>query len=176
MYPWSIWRLFLALALLISSYESIASPQHRRDDLKNRYDSIEVAPFTVRQGIDLPAEYMQSMMASVFKNLRRTQKFKHVLTQGDAEPSDSGRIIHLLGVVTQYKHGGRGKRLIAIGLAGDTKVVAHVKFLDKATGEVLVEADVDGVIYTGFLGGSPKGAPSGIGKDIAKIAKKLFFS
>jgi hypothetical protein len=54
-------------------------------------------------------------------------------------------------------------------------VVAHVRFADKNTGETLVEADVDGVVYTGLLGGSPKGAPSGIGKDVAKIAKKVFF-
>jgi len=168
-------RRLLAVLFLISLCEGFASSQPRRDDLKNRYDSIEVTPFTIQQGIDFPAEYMQSMMVGVIKDLRRTNKFKHVLTQGEAQQSDDARTIQLLGIVTQYKHGSRGKRLVAIGLAGDTKIVAHVKFIDKATGKVLVEADVDGQIYTGLLGGSPKGAPTGIGKDVAKIAKKVFF-
>lgn len=167
-------RLLLAVLFLSSLYQGVASPQQRREDLKNRYDSIEVVPFAVQQGIDIPAEYMQSMMAGVFKDLRRTNKFKHVLTQGEAQQSDA-RTIQLLGTVINYKHGSRGKRFIALGLAGDTKVVAHVRFTDKTTGETLVEADVDGVIYTGLLGGSPKDAPSGIGKDVAKIAKKVFF-
>ena len=165
----------LAVLFLISLCEGFASPQARRDDLKNRYDSIEVTPFTIRQGINFPDEYMQSMMVSVIEDLRHTNKFKHVLTQGETQQSDDARTIQLLGIVTQYKRGNRGKRLVAIGLAGDTKIVAHVKFIDKATGKVLVEADVDGQIYTGLLGGSPKGAPTGIGKDVAKIAKKVFF-
>jgi hypothetical protein len=170
-----ILRLVAALLFVASLHMAVASGQTRHADLKNRYDSIEVTPFTVRQGIDLPAEYMQSMMAGILNDLKQTRKFKQVLTQGDTDQTDSPRTIQLIGTVTQYKHGSRGKRLVAIGLAGDTKIVAHVKFIDKANGEVLVEADVDGQIYTGLLGGSPKGAPTGIGKDVAKIAKKVFF-
>jgi hypothetical protein len=169
--------LFLLVVVLTiaSSHVAFANAQQQRADLKNRYDIIEVTQFTVEQGVTLPAEYMQSMMDGILKDLRRTKKFKYVLAPGDAKQKDSSRAIQLLGTVTQYKHGSRGKRLVAIGLAGDTKLVAHVKFVDKTTGEVLVEADVDGQIYTGLLGGSPRGAPTGIGKDVAKIAKKVFF-
>ena len=167
--------LLIAVFPIASLHLAFANAQQRRADLKNRYDIIEVTPFTVEQGVNLPAELMQSIMDGILKDLRRTKKFKYVLAPGDAKQTDTSRTIRLVGTVTQYKHGSRGKRLVAIGLAGDRKIVAHVKFIDKTTGETLIEADVDGQIYTGLLGGSPRGAPSGIGKDVAKIAKKVFF-
>jgi len=168
-------HLFLAALFLSSFHEAVPNTREQRNDLKNRYDSIEVRPFTIEPGVDLPPEYVQSMMAGVIMDLRRIKKFNYVFAPGDAKQGDTARTIQLLGTVTQYKHGSRGKRFVALGLAGDTKIVAHVKFIDGASGEVLVEADVDGQIYTGLLGGSPKGAPSGVGKDVARIAKKVFF-
>lgn len=159
----------------VSSWGSItAAGQEKPKDLKNRYDTIEVAQFKVQQGVEFPTEYMESMMANVIKDLKGIKKFKRVLAEGEAQETNTPTL-QLVGTVIKYKHGNRGKRFIALGLAGDTKVVAHVKFIDKATGKVLVEADVDGQVYTGLLGGSPRGAPSGVGKDVAKIAKKVFF-
>jgi len=114
-------------------------------------------------------------MADVTKALKRLNEFKEVIAEGEVPQCANVPTIQLVGTVTKYKHGSRGKRFFALGLAGDTKVVAHVKFIDKATGKVLIEADVDGQVYTGLLGGSPTGAPSGVGKDVAKIAKKVFF-
>jgi hypothetical protein len=167
--------LFVVLATLGSLHSLAAPPQERRVDLKNRYENIEVAPFDVRPGVDFPDEYMEAMMAGVVKDLKVINKFKRVLSEGEAQPDGNAPTIQLVGTVIKFKHGNRAKRLIALGLAGDTKVVAHIKFIDKASGKALVEADVDGMVYTGFLGGSPKGASSGVGKDVAKIAKKIFF-
>jgi hypothetical protein len=167
--------LFVVLAALGSLHSAAAPRQERRVDLKNRYENIEVAPFDVRRGVDFPDEYMRAMMAGVVKDLKRINKFKRVLAEGEAQQDGNAPAIRLVGTVIKFKRGNRGKRLIALGLAGDTKVVAHIKFIDKASGKALVEADVDGMVYTGLLGGSPKGAPSGVGKDVAKIAKKVFF-
>jgi hypothetical protein len=167
--------LFVVLAAP-GSLHSVAAPrQERRVDLKNRYENIEVAPFDVQRGVDFPDDYMRAMMAGVVKDLKRINKFKRVLAEGEARQDGNAPTIQLVGTVIKFKRGNRGRRLIALGLAGDTKVVAHIKFIDKASGKALVEADVDGVVYTGFLGGSPKGASSGVGKDVAKIAKKVFF-
>jgi hypothetical protein len=167
--------LFVILAAP-GSLHSVAAPrQERRVDLKNRYENIEVAPFDVPRGIDFPDGYMRAMMADVVKDLKRIGKFKRVLAEGEAQQDGNAPTIQLVGTVIKYKRGNRVKRLIALGLAGDTKVVAHIKFIDKASSKVLVEADVDGMVYTGLLGGSPKGAPSGVGKDVAKIARKVFF-
>jgi hypothetical protein len=167
--------LFVVLTALGSLHSVAALRQERRVDLKNRYENIEVTPFDVTRGIDFPDEYMRAMMADVVNDLKRTNKFKRALAQGEAQQDGNAPTIQLVGIVIKFKRGNRGKRLISLGLAGDTKVVAHIKFIDKASGKVLVEADVDGMVYTGLLGGSPKGAPSGVGKDVAKIAKKVFF-
>jgi len=167
--------LFLVFAALSFLDSGAAHGQAQNLNLKNRYENIEVIPFDVKPGIEFPNDYRTRMMADVVKDLRGINKFKQVLAEGEAQQGGNASTIQLKGSVMKYKHGNRGKRLIALGLAGDTKVVAHVKFIDKATGKLLVEADVDGQVYTGLLGGSPRGAPSGIGKDIAKIAKKVFF-
>ena len=158
----------------VSVQSTHGTGQYQTKDLKNRYDTIEVIPFEVPPNVDLPLEYRTRMMDDVVKDLRRLNKFKEVLV-GPVTTGEPTSTIRLEGTVIQYKHGSRRKRLIAIGLAGDTKIDAHVKFVDKATGKLLLEADVDGQVYTGLLGGSPHGAPTGIGKDVAKIAKKVFF-
>lgn len=166
--------LFGALAALSFAARVDALGQQRPADLKNLYENIEVTPFEVRRGIDFPEDYMRQMMADVVKDLRGIKKFKRVFAPGEVQEGDSATI-RLVGTVVEYKRGNRAKRLVALGVAGQTKVVAHVKFVDKATGKLLVEGDVDGEVYTGILGGSSKRAPSGVGKDVAKIAKKVFF-
>ena len=162
-------------AVLILVSVLTATAQRPSNDLKNRYENLEVITFDVKPGLEFPDEFRTRMMAGVIEDLRRINKFKRVSAAGEAQPGESASTLRLEGTVIKYKHGNRGKRFFALGLAGDTKIVAHVKFIDKATGKLLVEGDVDGQIYTGLLGGSPRGAPTGIGKDIAKIAKKVFF-
>lgn len=165
-------RLFLALAVIIWLGPITVGQQA---DLKNRYDSIEVLPFDVKSGIDFPDEYMQLMMADIFKDLHGLNTFKRVIAGPEPQVEGGGQTIQLVGTLIKYKHGSRSKRYFGLGLAGDTKIVGHVKFLDKVTGKLLLEADVDGLIHHGFLGGSSKGATSGIGKDVAKIVQKVFF-
>lgn len=166
--------LFGSLAALGLTARVGALGQQRPADLKNLYENIEVTPFEVRQGIDFPEDYMRQMMADVVKDLRGIKKFKRVFAPGEVQEG-SAATIQLVGAVVEYKRGNRAKRLVALGVAGQTRIVAHVKFVDKATGKLLVEGDVDGEVYTGILGGSSNRAPSGVGKDIAKIAKKVFF-
>jgi hypothetical protein len=168
-------KLILALTALGCVDCVTAGGQQQTRNLKNRYENIEVTGFDVKQGIDFPNDYMQRMMAGVVKDLRATKKFNRVFAEGETGQDGSSSTIQLVGTVTKYKRGNRAKRFIALGLAGETKVVAHVKFIDKATGELLVEGDVDGLVYDGILGGNSQGAPSGVGKDVAKIAKKVFF-
>lgn len=168
-------KLILALVALSCMDCLTASGQRQTGNLKNRYENIEVTGFDVKKGIEFPNDYMQRMMAGVVKDLRAIKKFKQVFAEGETQQNGSASTIQVVGTVVKYKRGNRAKRFIALGLAGETKVVAHVKFIDKATGELLIEADVDGFVYDGILGGNSKGAPSGVGKDVAKIAKKVFF-
>lgn len=167
-------HVILMVLFAFSAQFTQVTGQYQSKDLKNRYNTIEVIPFEVPPNIDLPLEYRTRMMENVVKDLRRLNRFKEVLV-GPVTTREPTSTIRLEGTVIQYKHGSRGKRMFALGLAGDTKILAHVRFLDKATGKLLLEADVDGQVYNGLLGGSPDGAPTGVGKDVAKIAKKVFF-
>ena len=56
-----------------------------------------------------------------------------------------------------------------------TKVVADLKFIDKATGEVLYQGSVDGKVIIGFFIGEPLGATRGLAKEVAKLTKQKFF-
>jgi Domain of unknown function (DUF4410) len=168
-------KFVVLVPLVVGFCWSSVIAQTETSDLRNRYQYIEITRFEVKAGIDFPDEYMEQMMKGVIKSLRDTGKFKRVIAEGEAQQTAENATMLLVGTVIKYKEGNRGKRFIALGLAGDRKIVAHVKFLDKATGKLLLEADVDGIVRDGVLGGSAKGAPTGIGKDVAKIAKKVFF-
>ena len=54
-------------------------------------------------------------------------------------------------------------------------MVAHVQFIDVATGSVVFEKDVDGTVWIGLFGGDSSGATRGLAKEVAKIAKKQLF-
>ena len=168
-------KSFVVLPIVVGFCWCSAVAQRETNDLRNRYQYIEVSPFDVKPGIDFPDEYRERMMADVVEDLRGLKGFQGVIVEGETRPDASAPTIQLIGTIIKYKRGSRGKRFFALGLAGDTNIVAHVKFLDRATGKLLLEADVDGLIHHGFLGGSSKGAPSGVGKDVAKIAKRVFF-
>jgi len=59
--------------------------------------------------------------------------------------------------------------------AGKTRVVAHIKFIDKTTGKVLYETDASGAVSWGLFGGDSKDSLGGVGKKVADITKKEFF-
>ncbi len=142
---------------------------------KNQYQNIEVAKFDIKEGIDFPAENMTSMMDDIVKELQGIKKFKQVSAPGETVADSSAPTLQLVGTVTKYKAGSRAKRyLIGFG-AGQTKVVAHVKFIDKATGNVVFERDVDGKVTVGVFGGESKTSLRDVGKEIAENAKKKFF-
>jgi hypothetical protein len=77
----------------------------------------------------------------------------------------------------QYKNNkGNSAKQCLLGFgAATTKVVAHVKFIDATTGNVLFEKDVDGKVIIGLMGGDSNGATRGLAKEVAKVAKKKFF-
>ncbi|HEX8649937.1 MAG TPA: DUF4410 domain-containing protein [Pyrinomonadaceae bacterium] len=168
--------LFSLLAVLALVATVVAGGQKKDDGLKNQYQNIEVAQFDVKEGVEFPAENMTGMMDEIVSELQDIKKFKQV-TRAGATPVDaaSAPTIQLVGTVTEYKAGSRAKRyLIGFG-AGKTKVVAHVKFIDKATGNVLLERDVDGKVVLGLFGGKSKTSLRDVGKEIASVAKKKFF-
>ena len=75
----------------------------------------------------------------------------------------------------EYKAGNQAARYLVGFGAGKTKVVAHVKFTDTATNQVVFEDNVDGKVVMGLLGGSSPGATRGLAKEVASKAVSRFF-
>ncbi len=144
-------------------------------DLKNKYQNIEVVRFDIQEGVEFPPESRDVVMAQVVEELKQLKRFKQVSNVGETIPEGAGPTVRLTGTITKYKAGSRAKRyLIGFG-AGATKVVAHIKFVDPATGNVLFEKDVDGKVWIGMFGGESSGATRGLAKAVAKVTKKQLF-
>ncbi|MGB7923051.1 MAG: DUF4410 domain-containing protein [Pyrinomonadaceae bacterium] len=169
----ALFGLLAALALV--AFPATAAAQKKDDGLKNQYQNIEIAAFDVKEGIDFPADYMSGMMNEIVSELQGLKKFKQVTRTGETLADPSAPTLQLSGTVTKYKAGSRAKRYFVGFGAGKTKVVAHVKFIDKATGNVVFERDVDGKVAIGLFGGESKTSLRDVGKEIAEVTKKRFF-
>ncbi len=139
------------------------------------YQNVLVENFTVESGVEFSPEQMKSLMADIVLALTNTKKFDKVALSADKPefPSDQ-RTLKIVGEVVKYKKGNRAARYFIGFGAGATKVNANVKFMDLASGSILLEREVDGVVWIGLFGGESGGAKSGLAKEISNLAKKQF--
>ena len=173
------WVLIVSSVLLLGLVllAPVASADKKKVDAKykDKYQNIEVTRFDVKEGVDFPADWMLTMTEEIVKQLQETKKLKQVLRESETPTDPAAPTLKLTGTVTQYDKGSRAARyMIGFG-AGKTKVVAHIKIADKATGEVLFEDDVDGKVIIGVIGGESVGATRGLAKEVAGKTKKEFF-
>ena len=140
-----------------------------------QYQNIEVGTFDVEPGINFPPEYLKNLPQAVESQLIDLKRFKKVSIVGDPQAGAEGPTLQVTGTIIEYKAGSQAKRYFIGFGAGKTKIIVHAKFVDKATGQVVLERDVQGRIEWGVFGGDSKGALKGVGKEIAQVAKKKFF-
>lgn len=141
---------------------------------KGKYQSAEVAPFTAQDGVPVTAEQLKELTDAVVKELQDIKKFQQVSLEGAATGAQAPTL-KVAATVTKFKAGSRAKRyMIGFG-AGKSKVIAHVRFIDRETGGVLYEFDADGDVVMGLFGGNSGGAKSELAGQVAKAAKKKFF-
>jgi hypothetical protein len=162
----------LAIALTIASV-SLTAPASAATVHNHKYESIQVMRFTVEPGSNIPQDYFATMMEELVSQLNRTHRFEEVLREGE-KPAGNSPVLELTGTITQFNRGNRTVRYMVGFGAGKTKIVAHVKFVDAATGNVQLEKNVDGKVWIGFMGGESIGATKGLAKDVAKLARKNF--
>ncbi|HEX8118486.1 MAG TPA: DUF4410 domain-containing protein [Pyrinomonadaceae bacterium] len=144
---------------------------------KGKYQNAEVAPFTAQEGVQMTPEQLKGLTDAVVKELQDIKKFKQVSLEGAAPAADAAQAptLKVSSTVTKFKAGSRAKRyMIGFG-AGKSKVIAHVRFIDRETGAVLYEFDADGDVVMGLFGGNSGGAKSELAGQVAKAAKKRFF-
>jgi len=171
--------LFAVAALVVMGMcAPAASAQKKSTDAKykNKFQNIEVVRFTVKQGVDFPADWLITMTEEMVNQLKETAKFKEILREGEKPTDANAAALKLEGVVIEYKAGSRAKRYLVGFGAGKTVVKAHIKLMDRASGEVLFEDDVDGKVIMGLIGGESTGATRGLAKEIASKTKKEFFN
>jgi hypothetical protein len=170
-------KMYFAALLCLAALTATVAPAQTRpsQSYRNKYQAIEITRFDVKAGADLPPDYLTELMKDVANQLYDTNKFKQVARPGEAPADPGAPLLRLVGTVTEFKKGSQMKRyMIGFG-AGKTKIVVHVKFIDAATGSVILERDVDGKVVIGVLGGKSEGATNGVAKEIAKVVKKEFF-
>jgi len=167
-------RTLLAALAVVLLMSFSGSGQKPGAEYKNKYQDAEVAQFDVQPDVKFPQENMDGMMAEIVQELQKIKKFRLVARAGEA-PESHDPTMRIVGTVTKYQAGSQAKRyLIGFG-AGKTKIVAHVKFIDKASGIILLEKDVDGKVVFGLFGGQSKTSLRDVGKEIGEVIKKNFF-
>lgn len=163
------------LLVLLGSATAFAQTAKATDAVKNKYQNIEVVKFDILEGVNFPPESRDVIMAQIVEELKQLKKFTTVSNVGETVPEGAGATVRLTGTITKYKPGSRAKRyLIGFG-AGATKVAAHIKYVDAATGNVIFEKDVDGKVWIGMFGGDSSGATRGLAKEVGKVTKKQLF-
>jgi hypothetical protein len=165
---------FALLMVVLSAMSAFAQT-------KKTYQSIEVETFTLAEKVEFEPAQLENLMSGIIFSLKKTNKFQNVtlLNQKSENTEKSDKTsteptLKIVGEVTKYSKGSRAARYFIGFGAGATKIKAKVKFIDSASGTVLLEKEVDGTVWIGVFGGSSDGAKSGVAKDIASIAKKNF--
>jgi hypothetical protein len=162
-------------SLTTPSSSPVAAERQDAKASKNKYQQIEVARFTVKAGTEFPDNYLTTLMGELAAQLQETKKFQRVFSEGESQGAGEAPALRLTGEITEFQKGNRAVRYVIGFGAGKTKVKAHIKLSDRATGQTLYEGDVDGKVIIGFFGGESVGATRGLAKEVAKVTKQKFF-
>jgi len=172
----NLWRTIIFTLFICSGcWSTFGQTTKKTEDIKNKYQNVEIVRFDIKDGTNLPAESRDVIMSQIVEELKQLKKFKQVSNTGETIPQDAGPTVRLNGTITQYKPGSRAKRYLVGFGAGATKVVAHITFTDAVTGSLLFEKDVDGTVWIGVFGGDSSGATRGLAKEVGKVTKKTLF-
>lgn len=72
--------------------------------------------------------------------------FSAVLLPQQNPPEADAPVLRLTGVVTGFKEGSRAKRYFVGFGAGTSQIFARAKYVDRATGETVIEEEVIGTL------------------------------
>lgn len=134
---------------------------------------VEVSEFAVQDGINFPEDYLRDLTDRLVFQLRQIKDLKGVYPQGMVPADLTEPVVKLNGRVIEYHPGSATKRFLFGMLAGTTKVVAHVEFVD-STGHVIFEDKVDGKVTAWSADQNSAGATDGLAKEVLKKTKKKF--
>lgn len=159
--------------LLVASclLPSILSGQTAKESellLKDKYRVIEVGSFVIQNGVDFPSEYLAGLSQEVANKLKDSKRFSQVLPPGEAPSPEDTPALRLVGSITDFDPGSRGKRYLGLGM-GAARVFVTVQYLDRSSGLILFEDPVVGTLSGGLFGGDTKGVVQELAKSMAKV-------
>lgn len=152
-----MWKLLPACLLVVVSV--LAVPQTTKsagNTVKDKYHVIEVNDFEVQPGVKLPADYFANLQDELVKQFEKSHEFEAVLRPGEEPPTAGMLVLRLTGVITEFKKGSRAKRYLGGPALGSAQIIAHTRYIDRATGDTVIEGEVTGTLTGGLFGGSSK--------------------
>ena len=171
--------MFKYLFLTIGVCLLVISPIFAQQNVtaKQTYQNVEVEKFTVKQGVEFPADKVDPLTMSIIKTLQKSNRFDQVSMTGESNAVSSTEgaktdKLKISGEIIKYVKGSRATRyFIGLGM-GATKIIANIKFVNTQTGETILEQTVDGDITWGLFGGDSDDAKSGVADEIMRVLKK----
>ena len=164
----------MAMSVCMLLVASISAQQS--NTAKKIYQNIEIEKFTIRPGVEFPADKIDSLTKSVVNTLSKSKRFSSVTETGATATPDSSETptLKISGEIIKYVKGNRAVRyMVGMGM-GATKLIADVKFVDAKTGEVVHQQTVDGDVTWGLFGGDAESAKSGLADEIMRVLKKSY--
>ena len=120
--------------------------------IRDKYQSIRVEKFEVKQGVEFPAEYLDKAQEEMFKQLGDTKIVKEILRAGqDTEAATP--FISLSGMINSYTPGSQSKRYVGFGL-GAAEIDAQIFLSDGKTKQRLQSERLRVLLAGGVFGGS----------------------
>ena len=121
--------------------------------IRDKYQSIRVEKFEVKQGVEFPAEYLDKAQEEMFKQLADAKILKEILRAGEQNSDAATPFISLSGMINSYTPGSRSKRYVGLGL-GAAEVDAQIFLLDGKTKQRLQTERLRALLTGGVFGGS----------------------
>lgn len=134
------------------------------------YQVLEISNFIVKSENEIPPDHLYGVFPAMAKWLDKKGKFSKYVTvytnppttKSKSSSADKWNVQHegsaptliLTGVITEYNRGNRAQRYFVGFGAGAAKISCSIRLTDKATGEVVFEKLVEGVLGAGLFGGS----------------------
>jgi hypothetical protein len=132
------------------------------------YAAVEVDRFVPERGITFPADYQGALVDDIARDISVEFPTVIIVRQGDPRPYGPA-VLRISGTVIEFNPGNTAKRgLFGFG-AGAPVVRAQVRLSDAVRGEVLLDREIKGTVWTGTAGTGSQGAGDSLAKKIVKV-------
>ena len=121
--------------------------------IRDKYQSLQIEKFEVKEGVEFPAEYLGKAEEEMYKQFANAKIVKEVVRAEEQKADPAVPYILLSGTINNYTPGNRAKRYVGYGL-GVAEVDAQIFLRDGATKQRLQTERLRALLTGGLFGGS----------------------